>query len=223
MPFRKVVFVNNEIYHLINRGVAQAPIFLGKNDYRRIMEIINFYRHETPSLRFSHFHRLSQPQKESFLKKLETNHAPIVEILAFCLMPNHIHLLSRQLKDRGISTFMKQVQASYALYFNTKHRRAGPLFQSVFKAVRMETDEQLLHVSRYIHLNPTSSFLIKINDLNNYPWFSFPAYLGKENLQFVETSFILNYFKDKKGYESFVFDQAEYQRELEKIKHLILE
>ena len=223
MPRRKVIFANNEVYHLINRGVAQAPIFLEKRDFQRMIELINFYRYQHPPLRFSHYYRLPKDEKAKFLQNLKKNHSLIVEILAFSLLKNHFHFLSKQLKKNGVTTFMKQIQASYALYFNTKYKRVGPLFQATFRAIRIETDAQLLHVSRYIHLNPSSSYLVKAKELENYPWSSFPVYLDKRTYEFVETSFILSYLKNKASYKKFVFDRLDYQRELEKIKHLILE
>lgn len=222
MPYRKLPFVNNEIYHVIARGVAKKPIFISSNDYYRAFELIDFYRRGTLSLRFSYFSRLPKKKKEEFLKRIG-NIKPVVEILAFCLMSNHLHFLLRQLEKRGISIFMSNFQNSYAKYFNLRHKRIGPLFQPMFKAVRIEDDEQLVHVSRYIHLNPVSSYLIEIEELEDYPWSSFGVYLGKRKLEFVEPNLILDYFGKREKYRQFVFDQADYQRELEKIKHLILE
>ena len=92
----------------------------------------------------------------------------------------------------------------------------------MFKAVRIESEEQLLHVSRYIHLNPATSYLIKVNQLVNYPWSSFKDY-QKDTNSFVNTSLVLNSFKSFKKYEEFVFDQADYQKTLDEIKHLVVE
>ena len=118
---------------------------------------------------------------------------------------------------------MSRFENSYARYFNIKYDRVGPLFQPMFKAVRIETEEQFLHVSRYIHLNPTSSYLIKIKDLKNYPWSSFAGFLDAKFLQFVNPKLVLSHFKSKEAYRKFVLDQADYQRKLELIKHLTLE
>lgn len=223
MPFRKTPFINGEIYHVVSRSVAQTPIFKTRRDHSRLLEVVDFYKYFRPSLRFSFYNRLPNKEKEEFLNSLKEKGTRLVEILAFCLMPNHLHFLVKQLEDRGAPIFMKNLQDSYARYFNTKFKRNGSLFQSMFKAVRIETDEQLLHVSRYIHLNPVSSYLIKIEDLENYPWCSFGDYLGRRSLEFVNPGFILNFFKTPDEYHQFVFDQADYQRKLDKIKHLILE
>lgn len=222
MPYRRVPFVNNEVYHAIARGVAKKPIFTSSNDYHRALSLIDFYRRGTLSLRFSYFKRLYREEKENFLKRLK-NKKPVVEILAFCLMPNHIHFLLKQLEKRGIPIFMSNFQNSYAKYFNTKYQRIGPLFQPMFKAVRIETDQQLIHVSRYIHLNPVSAYLIEIEELENYPWSSFGAYLNRKTLEFVNPDLVLSLFESSAKYRQFVYDQADYQRKLERIKHLTLE
>lgn len=222
MPYRKTILINDEIYHIINRGIAQAPVFEEARDYQRALDVINFYRYHRPSLSFSHHKRLAKEDREKFIENLK-KHEVIIKIIAFCLMPNHCHFLLKQNKNKGVSNFMRNFQNSYAKYFNTKYKRTGALFQSMFKAVRIETDEQLLHVSRYIHLNPVSAYLIEIEDLENYPWSSFGCYMDQWEYEFVQPKIILSFFKTKREYQKFVLDQAEYQRELQKIRHLTLE
>ena len=138
-------------------------------------------------------------------------------------MPNHIHFLLKNLKENGISTFMRKFQDSYAKYFNTKFSRTGVLFQHMFKAVRIETDEQLIHVSRYIHLNPATAYLIEIEKLRYYPWSSYPYYVNGDSPIYLSKEQILSFFKSPEDYEQFVLDQADYQRELDQVKHLALE
>jgi putative transposase len=139
-------------------------------------------------------------------------------------MPNHFHLLLRQEAEGGISSFMKHLTDSYTRYFNTKYNRVGPLYQGAFKAVRIETDEQLLHVSRYIHLNPLVSLLVNEKDFLDYPWSSMQYYRGKdETLNRVTMKPILEHFKSANDYIKFVLDQADYGKALEKIKHMIFE
>lgn len=222
MPYRKEPIVAGEIYHVFNRSVARLPIFLNKNDYQRAIDLINYYRFpHHPALRFSHFKRLPLKKREEILEDFAKNQKPTLEILAFCIMPNHTHFLIRMLLDRSLSLFMRDFQHSYSKYFNLKHNRSGSLFQSMFKAKRIETDEQLVHVSRYIHLNPSSSFIINTESLEGYPWSSFREYLGDHNpSNITSTKQILNYFRSKEEYKKFVLDQADYQRELSKIKHL---
>ena len=221
MPYRKLIFGDNEIYHIVNRGVAQAPIFSVDSDYKRFVELLDYYRFSAP-ISFSHFDRLSKEQKTKLISALKLTQ-PLAEIHSFCLMPNHFHLLLKQIKENGIKNMLSNLQNSYVKYYNTKLKRVGPLFQSVFKAIRVESDEQLLHCSRYIHLNPSSSFLKKIEDLLSYPWSSLSTYIGNEKLDFIQKDLILGLIKNSTKYREFIFDQAKFQRELNLIKHLLLE
>ena len=144
--------------------------------------------------------------------------------MAFCLLPNHIHLLLKGLHQKGISNLMTNFQHSYAKYFNIKNKRTGSVFQSMFKAVRIETDEQLLHVVRYIHINPLTSYIIKeSSDLENYLWSSYSDYLGKRQLDLVDSRIVFESFTSLDSFKKFTLDQVDYQRKLEEIKHLLLE
>mgnify|MGYP001598280510 CR=1 FL=1 len=221
MPYRNIPFVTNQIYHVFNRSIASQPIFIDTRDYKRILELINYYRFRRPPLRFSHYNRLPREQKLEYENSFMTNKNPMLEIFAYCIMPNHVHFLLRPNMNNAISDFMRNLQNSYSEYFNTKRERTGSLFQFMFKAVRMETDEQFIHVSRYIHLNPVTSYLIELDDLKNYRWSSFKDYILNIN-SFVSKEMISSRFKSIEDHKKFVFDQSEYQRELAKIKHLLL-
>lgn len=223
MPYRKIIFTTGEIYHVYNRSIANFPLFLKSRDYQRFLETAEYYRNKKPGLRFSFSERLNKELKERFLEELKKRNSFLVEIYTFALMPNHIHFLLKQIQDNGIADFMRNLQNSYAKYFNTKYNRSGAVFQALFKAVRIETQEQLIHVSRYIHLNPVSSFLIKIENLVNYRWNSFRDYIDVQTNSFIKSEFILENFSSIKEYEKFVKDQASYQQEIEKIKHLALD
>ncbi len=223
MPYRKTPIVSGEIYHVFNRSIARQHIFLNQRDYQRAIETIDFYRYRKLPLRFSHFNRLALEQKQEFINNHMRDSKPMLEIFAYCIMPNHIHFLLRQILDHSISDFMRNFQHSYSKYFNTKRERTGSLFQSMFKAVRVESDEQLLHVSRYIHLNPVTAYIIKIDDLIHYPWCSFKDYIESFDNSLVNTKVIMEYFKSQEEYKKFVFDQVKYQKSLVKIEHLLLE
>jgi len=151
MPYRDEILAPEEIYHIFNRGVAALPIYLTSRSYLRFLDLVDYYRLSNTPFSFSKLLSLPREERENLLARLRKENAIHIEILVFCLMPNHFHFLLKQITDNGISTFMRNLQNSYAKYFNIKNERAGPLFQSMFKAVRIETDEQLLHVSRYIH------------------------------------------------------------------------
>lgn len=222
MPYRTTPFVTNQIYHVFNRSIASQPIFTDGGDYGRVLELVNYYRFKKPPLRFSHYKRLSKEQKREFETSFMINKSPMLEILAYCIMPNHVHFLLQPKINNAVSDFMRNLQNSYSKYFNTKHKRTGSLFQFMFKAVRIETDEQLIHVSRYIHLNPVTSYIIEVGDLEGYKWSSFKDYVLGIN-SFVSKEMVLSHFKSIQEHKKFVFDQAEYQRELGKIKHALLE
>lgn len=222
MPTRITPLVNDQYYHIYNRGVASSPTFSFKKDYERFLLCLSYYRFDNLPSRLSRLLQLDKDEREKIVLGLKKTDHKIVDLIAFCLMPNHFHLLLKQVKDGGVSRFMKQITDSYTRYFNTKYQRVGPLFQGVFKAVRIETDEQLLHVSRYIHLNPLVSMVVRDEHFLNYRWSSLRSYLNK-NSDEVNPNSILTHFKSNKDYLKFVMDQADYGKELERIKHLALE
>ena len=132
------------------------------------------------------------------------NQKEIVKIYCFCLMPNHYHLLVKQLIDGGITQFLRKVSDSYTRYFNTKYDRIGPLFQGSFKAKYIENDENLLQVSKYIHRNP---FPLKMWEGKVYPYSSYFNYISGDKHPFCDISFILSYFAQsnpERDYQSFV-------------------
>ena len=224
MPQRKIIISTGEIYHVFNRGVARMPIFSANNDFLRFLDVVDYCRFTNTPFSFSHFKKLPAEQKAEIMLGLQKEKNLHVEILAFCLMDNHYHFLVKQMAEKGITTWMSNVQNGYAKYYNSKNQRTGPLFQPRFQAVRIETDEQLLHVSRYIHLNPSTGYLTTIEALGQYPWSSLPYYLGLPyKYIFISSEEILKLSNGKKNYREFVFNQAEYQRELAKIKHLTFE
>lgn len=222
MPGRIIPLVTNEVYHVYNRGNNRQTTFLNKRDYQRALETIKFYRFSNPPVSLSKLLEIDRDTRADILKALDKENK-LVQIICYCLMPNHFHFLLKQLVDNGIAKFLSNFQNSYTRYFNVKHERDGSLFLDQFKAVRVETDEQFVHLSRYIHLNPFTGYVVKsLEELETYPYSSFPGYL-KGNEPWVASDLILGFFKNKISYKKFVFDQAEYQRELKIIEHLALE
>lgn len=188
-----------------------------------MLETINFYKYSHSPIRLSFYLRWSSDKKNDFNKTTNIIHNRRISLLAFCIMPNHFHFLLKQEQDNGISKFMSDFQNSITRYINTLSGRKGHIFQGQFKAVLVQSEAQLLHVSRYIHLNPYSSYVVKnINDLKEYPWSSLPEYL-KEKLVICDTENMLSKLIDEKKYWDFIKDHSDYQRELESIKHLIFE
>lgn len=224
MPGRDIPLVNGEIYHVFNRGVANQPIFLQKRDYQRFLDAVSYYQNKNVPIRYSKFLALSRIERNKMYDELFKKKDFFIEIICYCLMPNHFHLLLKQIDSGGISKFVGNLSNSYTRFFNTKNKRSGPLLQGKFKAIRIETDEQLLHVSRYIHLNPYTSFTVKnIEELTLYPYSSFGEYLKLHDTKIVSKDLISTHFKTFKLFREFTFNQAEYQKQLAKIKHLILE
>ncbi len=222
MPYRRTLIVPNQIYHVFNRSIARQPIFKNNHDYQRFLSVMDYYRFKKPSLRFSHFMRLPLTQRSLYEKQLRKAGVKQVKIIAFCIMQNHFHVLLEECIPKGIANFMKNTQESYAKYHNIKHKRTGSLFQSMFKAVRIETDGQLLYVARYIHLNPYTSYLVKsVEELLFYPLTSLPEYLTHSSMTFTER--ILSQFKTCEQFKKYTLDQADYQRKLGDIKHLVFE
>lgn len=219
---RKTIFANEEIYHVFNLGVERRPTFTDKREYDRGLLALNFYRFKDLSTGLAHVLKLDQEKRNFFLSQLMKQKEKLVDILGYCLMPNHFHLLLKQLTNGGITKFIGDFSNSYTRYFNTKHKRIGHLFQGVFKAVRIEYDEQLIHVLRYIHLNPVVSLVIKETDLKDYPYSSFSEYSDKRE-GFCNKKMILDYFSSIEKLKSFTYDQIDYGKRLEAIKHLTME
>lgn len=191
-------FVTDSYYHIYNRGVEKRNIFIGKRDYQQFLSAMDFYRKTPLPSKFSDFKRGMEKSK-----KIE-NQIDLVQILSYCLMPNHFHFLLKQNADRGITHFLRKFANSYTRYFNTRYDRIGPLFQGTFKAKLIENDEYLLQVSKYIHRNPLK---LSGDNLRSYPYSSYEFYLSKEKHPFCNTEFILSYFSKTNpnlGYQSFV-------------------
>lgn len=210
MPGRSTPLVAGEYYHVYNRGSDKRVIFNQSRDYKRLQLTFYYYQYIGPKPRFSRF---SKSDLRLFKPDIKNK---LIEVVCYCLMPNHFHFLVKQLKDNGISIFMSQLSNSYTKYFNTKYPRVGPLLQGKFQAVLIETDEQLIHTSRYIHLNPIVSKVT--SDLNNYPWSSYSEYLTDQE-RFCVTGKILDFFPSIKKYQEFVEAQIDYGTSLEILKH----
>ena len=214
MSYRQAVFANGQFYHVFNRGVEKRMTFIDKRDYSRFIDSLNYYRPRDQHVRFSFRGRITILNQDIRLGPL------LAEVVSYCLMPNHFHLLLKQVVDNGITTFLSKLSNSYTKYFNTRHRRVGPLFQGSFKAVRIESDEQFVHVCRYIHLNPLIDYLTK--DIRDYTYSSYLEYLGiKEG--FCHKNYVMDGFPSPEAYEKFVLDQEDYGRSIKLLERAALE
>jgi len=222
MPFRKTPLVNGEIYHVFNRSTGSIPIFTNKREYERFIFGINYYRHKIIPVKLSLLKILSKEERGKILNDMINKDDLHNDLICYCIMPTHYHFVLKQLHDGGINNFLRLVSNSYSHYYNKKHDRSGSVFGGRFKSVHIETDEQLLHVVRYIHLNPYSSYIVKgFKELESYPYSSLNEYLGNSVFNICQKNLVMDYFKTAERYKKFVFNQAEYQKSLEKIKHLI--
>lgn len=213
MGLRKTILATGEIYHVFNRSAHKIPIFRSKKDYTLFLEAAEYYLQPFPPTRFSIYRKMKNQYKLDFSNNL-------VSVLNYCLMPNHFHFTLRQKSESGIKDFIRRLTGSFAHYFNKKYDTLGPVFTGNFKATRVESEEQLIHLSRYIHLNPVTGHLVEKPE--DYPYSSYRIYLKKEKSKIVDPSIILGMMKPA-NYEKFVLNQIDYQRRLDELKHLIIE
>lgn len=178
-------FVTGEIYHIYNRGVEKRSIVQNDKDRFRFIHDMFAFNDEAPTLNAGYHHTTKTAPHRS--RKL------LVEILCFCIMPNHYHFLIKQKVDNGITLFMRKFGTGYTNYFNKKYRRVGPLFQGKFKAVLVKQEPHLLYLPHYIHLNPLDLITPKwrtqqipnprkaLKFLESYRWSSYLDYINISN------------------------------------------
>lgn len=220
MSSRREIFANHRIYHVYNKTIDRKILFNQLPLSQLFTNLLWYYRHQSPKLRYSHFQKLEESTRNELLSEIRDHTQFRIEILAYVLMPNHFHLLLKQNKTSGIVCFMSDLINSFTRAFNSYSKRLGPLFLPRFKAKMMVTEEQLKHTSRYIHLNPYSSRLLeKQSDLANYQFSSLKEYLTGPNLCLTQE--ILSLFQGKaENYYQFMLNNAEHQKTLDYLKHL---
>lgn len=212
MPNRKTPLVTGAYYHAYNRSAFGMPLFAKEREATAFVKALIYYTLVKP------------PRSLSYEKRYKENNTDfdtrLVSILAYCVMPNHFHLLLKQEVEEGISTYMRRLTLSFVRFYNLLHKQKGSLFESPFKAVLIESENQLLHVSRYIHLNPSTARLV--NDPIKYPYSSLPIYVhGGEQKPLVFDDILKG--KKRSHYEQFVYDNLEYQQSLQLIKNQLLD
>ncbi len=208
-------FYLNNIYHVFNKSIANYPIFKSDENSIRFLKTLDYYNNENIIINLSRFLENNSDFTPNLFK---INENSLVKILGYCIMPDHYHILVKILKEECLSKYINNVENSYTRFFNLKFNRKGPLWQSRFKSVRIRSNEQLLHVSRYIHLNPTTSSLVKKPE--EWQFSSYQFYLNnkiiKEYLKEISTNNSLDYKK-------FCENNIDYQRKLKIIKKLIFD
>ncbi|MEK7461514.1 MAG: transposase [Patescibacteria group bacterium] len=211
---RAHVFAPGEYYHLYSRGTEKRKIFLDRNDYERFIKILFFCNGTKPVV------IRDLPVGLTFEKYIDKKGEMLIDIGAYCLMPNHFHLLVRERRDNGISLFMQKSITAYTMYFNEKYKRKGRLFESSYKSIHADDDNYLKYLFAYIHLNPVKLIdpdwkKSNIKDtekfkkhLSKYVFSSFADYTGNSR----DSALILNkkefpqYFPTPDVFTTLIFD-----------------
>lgn len=195
--YRYKNYVPEAFYHLYNRGIEKREIFLDDRDY---LTFLRMCRHSLT--------------KESL--------APLkLDIITFCLMPNHYHFIVKQAGRREITRFVRSFASNYAAYFNERYERVGPLFQGCYKAKQTTTDEGLLQLSRYIHSNPVFAELVARPE--DWRWSSYWEYLGQPEFRLCDTSVIFGITGSLEKYREFVEAETLAPSGRELVENLALE
>ena len=221
MQIRKDPLVTGSYYHIYSRSIAGYVVFNDTEEFSRFLENIDLYQHTYFGYRFSKFKQLDLPSQQLIIQELREKKSVLVDIVAYCIMPTHTHFILKQSTDHGISKYIAKILNSYTRYFNTKHKRGGPLWSGRFRSVLVSNDEQLLHLTRYLHLNPTSAGLVKEPD--DWPFSSYGEYVNStlDKNEICSTKYLFD--TTPAEYEKFVLERKDYQRDLSKIKKLRLD
>ncbi|MFQ5859043.1 MAG: transposase [Anaerolineae bacterium] len=175
MPSRTTEFAIGNYYHLYNRGVGRQSIFLEPGNYEFALRRIKKYAREFD-----------------------------IAVVAYCLMPNHYHLLVRQDADEPAGRLTQLVFNSYTKAFNKQQGRSGTLFEGRYKSIHVDRDEYLLHLCRYIHANPVKAGLVA--RLDEWPYSNYLEWIGVRNGTLIDRAFVREFFPEPHGYVKFVQD-----------------
>lgn len=212
MSNRKINFVQGEYYHLYNRGNSKQKIFMDEEDYLHFIGLLYGCNNENNL-------KLSNLNKKQNIYDLERGE-PLVGIGAYCLMPNHFHILIAEIKDGGISKFMQKLSTAYVMYFNKKYKRTGSLFEGKFKSIHMKNNTQIKYLFSYIHLNPVKLIqkdwkekgIIDKKEaliyLNKYLYSSYLDFIGEQRVQnkILRLDLFPNYFPSKNIFNKEIFE-----------------
>ena len=231
MPARnsRKKYTENGYYHIYNRGVEKRIIFEDAQDYAVFLSYLKQYltSKNTDLLQ----DKLSNPsttykEKAKIIKELRLNNfADEISVIAYCLMPNHFHFLVKQKNATSIDLFMNSIGTRYTMYFNKKYKRVGSLYQGVYKAVLIESDEQLLHLTRYIHLQALEVSTSQGEALQ-IQLYSYENYTGKQNTNWVKPNDILAFFSKRNpllSYSAFVNGNTNTKMDNVDISNIIIE
>lgn len=196
---RKTPFVVGEFYHIYNRGTDHREIVGDFFDRQRFLQSMIEFNVTEPigSIYAQQFNPLSTPTTKWKQK--------LVNIVAYCLNPNHFHFILEEVSEKGIEKFMQKLGGGYTRYFNEKNHRTGVLFQGKFKSVHIDTDEYLLHVSAYVNLNDRIHKIPRGSSCS-----SWDEYMGNNKGEDIcSKDIILERFNNKKEYQKFTEDATQ--------------
>lgn len=205
---RHTIFALGEIYHICNKSISNYEIFRKEEFSQRFLDICAYY----DEVRTSKYSDYLRKEKIFNYKNLIQLAHPQFTFLAYCVMPDHYHLLIKASLSADISTYIGTVENSYTRFYNMRNNRKGPLWQSAFRCTRITSNEQLLHVIRYIHLNPTTASLVV--DSRYWDFSSHRLYLQQDILDSIKAVSL----KSVSRYEKFILDNQDYQKRLRVIK-----
>ena len=202
-------YVDDSYYHIYNRGVAKNPIFLDHDDYISFLADLKLYLSPVPKDFKGPTLKVTKEEKiyTYFPSQRPKNHEGKIELVAYCLMPNHFHLCIRQTNKMSMTSFMRSLSTKYSMYFNKKYERVGPLFQGIYKAVLISDEQQFLYLTKYIHRNPLEIMGGNPHKLAEYPYSSYRNYLKLIHQNWIHSENILTYFSQtnpKNSYQNFV-------------------
>jgi putative transposase len=197
-----------EYYHVFNRGMHKQDVFKNDTDRLRFLFLVLIFQGEVVLKNISREVRQNVQSSTLHINRDLENDAlksRAVELVSFCLMPNHFHLIIKELKDGAIAKYMQRLLTAYTKYFNTKYDHTGHLFQGSYKSVWISDDRQLMHLSAYIHKNSRELKNWKGRE-GFYPWSSYQDYLSANRFgELLATGVVMDrYKKDEHAYEKFV-------------------
>ncbi|MCX6766191.1 MAG: transposase [Candidatus Moranbacteria bacterium] len=206
---KKKEFISGEYYHIYNRGIEKRDIFMDEYDHGRFLETLKDFNSTDPAWKIEWLKQKGEiPKGES-----------LVEIVAYCLNPNHYHLLIKQIRDKGISIYLRKIGIGYTMYFNKKHERSGFLFQGTFKSSHINSDDHLKYLSAYVNCN---SEVHGICEAEKYRWSSLREYMSGEKA-LCNPEAIMKQFQNCKEYLDFAKLNAKRVAEERKLEKQILE
>jgi putative transposase len=217
----RVPFAPEEWYHCYSRGVDKRIVFEDKNDYERFLQLL-YLLNSKDTVHRSDFKKTSTPEV-----LLVPRGEPVVAIGAYCLMPNHFHLLLKESTSGGISQFMRKLGIAYAMYFNIKNNRVGNLFVKPFRSRHIPDDRYFKRVVQYIHLNAVELFEPALKrgvvrnpkslekKLQQYRYSSMPDYYGAKRLEEIILSpEVKEFFEDLPSIGQLIFESVEYYQSM---------